>query len=75
MQATGIERFFCSEWSGWDDMDYGVMGLYDAKLLPGVYGPEAITVDFLVVDTMQCNIVVYDKDVEVLKKNFTAVLE
>lgn len=51
----GIEGAFCSEWSGWDEVDTGVFQFYDPVLhdrFRAVVGLEAP--DYMCIDTSLC---------------------
>lgn len=51
---TGIESAFITEWSGWDELDTGVLGFYNPVLKPEISSTLSLhSIDFLVVDTQK----------------------
>lgn len=57
---TGIEKFFCSSWSGWDLLDTGVFMFYDPVLIDEVKEKLKLeTVAYIVVDTTNCLVQFY----------------
>lgn len=69
---TGLEKFFCSEWSGWDLLDTGVFMFYDPVLhdhIKAEIGHDVVS--YIVVDTAQCFVQFYvnaEDDVYVERK-------
>ncbi|WCO82156.1 hypothetical protein vBPpSSYP_174 [Pseudomonas phage vB_PpS_SYP] len=61
---TGIEKFVCSAWSGWDEIDTGVLMFYSPKIHDEVLillNDERI-VTSIVVDTRKCQVDFYFED-------------
>lgn len=66
VKPTGIEKFVCSEWSGWDELDCGVLMFYDAKVHDEVLIllNDEREVDYIIVNTQTCTVDFYFKDEE-----------
>lgn len=57
---TGLEKFLCSEWSGWDELDTGVFMFYDPVLLDNIKAEIGYdTVSYLVLDTAKSSVQFY----------------
>lgn len=65
----GIESAFITEWSGWDEIDAGVLGFYDPVLKPEISTMLSLNpIDFVVVDTSKNQVDFYcDSKVESFK--------
>lgn len=63
---TGIESAFCTEWSGWDEVDTGVLQFYNPKLrtvIASVLKSHGfMQIDTMVVDTQKNMVEFYSGD-------------
>lgn len=59
-KLTGLEKFICSEWSGWDELDTGVFMFYDPVLLDHIkadIGHDVVS--YIVLDTAKSSVQFY----------------
>lgn len=57
----GIEKFFCNSWTGWDELDVGVLGFYDPDV-PDHLNPNKRVIHFMVVDIGKNKVTMYYND-------------
>lgn len=75
---TGLEKFFCSEWSGWDELDTGVFMFYDPVLHDHVKVEiNHDEVSYLVLDTAKSSIQFYvsAEDEIYIERNLTLSID
>lgn len=73
---TGIERFICSEWSGWDLLDTAVFMFYDPVIHEPIYEKlgEKFDISYIVVNCNNCTVDFYDQNEECLTLDFALVI-
>lgn len=68
-KLTGIEKFFIESWESWDEIETGCFVFNDVVPREGVF-PSYVedAMDYIIIDTSNCIIEVYDIDDEILFK-------
>lgn len=72
----GIEKFFCSSWDGWDEVDTGILMFYSPTVHPEVQELTNIkgVIEYITVNTQDCTVDFYYEDEACVTLDFKVLI-